>query len=97
LGLQGWVDLDGPLGLDFAVGTTREGIIIEGVGANVLDVLTDESGWIMVPIDVTGTQEEPRVRPDTQTILAQAGQGTKRLVQEKAVEGLKGLLRKKQN
>jgi hypothetical protein len=97
LGLQGWIDLDGPLGLDFAVGTTREGISIEGVGANVLDALTDENGWVMIPIEVTGTQEEPSVRPDSKALLAQAAQGTKRLVQEKAVEGLKGLLRKIQN
>lgn len=97
LGLEGWVHLDGPLELDFAVGTTREGIDISGVGSTVLDVLADDDGWIMIPITVTGTQEDPKVRPDTSALLAQAGQGTKRLVEEKAVEGLKGLLRKKKN
>jgi hypothetical protein len=95
--LEGWVHLDGPLELDFAVGTTREGIDISGVGSTVLDVLADDDGWIMIPITVTGTQEDPKVRPDTSALLAQAGQGTKRLVEEKAVEGLKGLLRKKKN
>ena len=97
LGLEGWVHLDGPLELDFAVGTTREGIHIAGVGSTILDVLADEGGWVMIPVTVTGTRENPKVRPDTSALLALAGQGTKRLVEEKAVEGLKGLLRKKRN
>jgi hypothetical protein len=95
LALEGWYNLDGPLDLDVAVGTAREGIRIEGVGENILDVLTDNEGWVMIPVKVTGSLEESKVRPDTKALLAQAGEGTKRLVKEKATEGLMDLFRKK--
>jgi hypothetical protein len=93
--LQGWVDLEGPLSLDFAMGVVREGIRIEGVGADALDVLADDEGWVMIPLSVTGTKDEPRVRPDTRALLAQAGQGMKRMATEKATDAIKGLFRKK--
>lgn len=93
--LEGWVNLGGPLGLDFAMGVVREGIRIEGVGESVLDILTDDEGWVMIPISVTGTNSEPKVRPDTGALLAQAGQGAKRLATEKATDAVKGLLRRK--
>jgi hypothetical protein len=93
--LEGWVNLGGPLGLDFAMGVVREGILIEGVGESVLDILTDDEGWVMIPISVTGTNSEPKVRPDTGALLAQAGQGATRLATEKATDAIKGFLRKK--
>jgi uncharacterized protein involved in outer membrane biogenesis len=93
--LEGWVNIEGPLDLDFAMGVVREGIAIEGVGENVLNILTDDEGWVMIPISVSGTSEEPRVRPDTNALLAQAGHGTKRLVQEKATDAILGFIKKK--
>jgi hypothetical protein len=95
LELDGTVNLEGPLGLDLAVGTVREGIAIEGVGETVLDVLTDDKGWIMIPMTIQGTQDDPKVRPDSKALLAQAGEGTKRMATEAATDALKGLLKKK--
>ena len=96
LDLEGTVNLEGPIDLGFAVATPREGLDIEGVGASVLDVLSDDQGWVPIPISVTGTLEEPRVRPDSQALIAQAGSGLKREAKEAATEaareGLRGLL-----
>ena len=96
LDLEGTVNLEGPIDLGFAVATPREGLDIEGVGANVLDVLSDDQGWVPVPMSVTGTLEEPRVRPDSQALIAQAGSGLKREAKEAATEaakeGFRGLL-----
>ncbi len=96
LDLEGTVNLEGPIDLGFAVATPREGLDIEGVGASVLDVLSDDQGWVPVPMSVTGTLEEPRVRPDSQALIAQAGSGVKREAKEAATEaakeGLRGLL-----
>jgi hypothetical protein len=89
LDLDGTVNLEGPIDLDFAVATPREGLDIDGVGANVLDVLSDDQGWVPVPISVTGTLEEPRVRPDAQALVAQAGSGLKREATEAATEAAK--------
>jgi hypothetical protein len=93
--LDGWINLEGPLGLHFAMGVVREGIRIEGVGEDVLDVLTDDEGWVMIPLSVTGTNKDPKVRPDTGALLAQAGQGVKRMATEKATDAIKGFLQKK--
>ena len=93
--LEGWVNLEGPLNLEFAMGVVREGIRIDGVGEDVLDVLTDDEGWVMIPLSVTGTNEKPKVRPDSSALIAQAGQGVKRMATEKATDAIKGFLRKK--
>jgi uncharacterized protein involved in outer membrane biogenesis len=93
--LQGWVDLEGPLSLDFAMGVVREGIQIEGVGEDVLNVLTDDEGWVMIPLSVTGTKDQPRVWPDSKALIARAGQGMKRLAKEKATDAITGFFRKK--
>ena len=95
LELDGTVNLEGPLGLDLALGTVREGITIEGVGETVLDVLTDEEGWVMIPMTIQGTQDDPKVRPDSKALLAQAGEGTKRLATEAATDAILGLFKKK--
>ena len=95
LDLDGWVNLAGPIELGFAVATPREGITIEGVGSNVLDVLSDDEGWVPIPISVTGTLEDPKVRPDSKALLAQAGSGLKREATEAATDALRGFLRKK--
>jgi len=88
LDLQGTVSLEGPISLTFSVATPREGVQIQGVGASALDVLADDAGWVPVPMTVTGTLEEPKVRPDTKALLAQAGQGAKRQAKEAATEAV---------
>jgi hypothetical protein len=89
LGLAGTASLDGPLDLDLDVATSRDGIQIQGVGGNVLDVLSDDQGWIPVPMHVSGTTEDPKVRPDGEALLAQAGHGAKREVKEHAIDAVR--------
>ncbi len=86
--LQGTANLEGPLDLDLSVATPREGIHIGGVGSDVLDVLADEQGWVPIPMAVTGTIEDPKVRPDTKALLAQAGAGVTREMQREATRKL---------
>jgi hypothetical protein len=97
LSLDGTITLDGSLDLALDVATTREGVQIEGVGGNVLDVLSDDQGWVPIPMHVSGTTDDPKVRPDGKSLMAQAGHGAKREVKEAAVGALKSHLpRKKQ-
>ena len=95
LDLDGWVNLAGPIELGFVVATPRDGITIEGVGSNVLDVLSDNEGWVPIPISVTGTLEDPKVRPDSKALLAQVGSGLKREATKAATDALRGFFRKK--
>ncbi|MFQ5791629.1 MAG: AsmA-like C-terminal region-containing protein, partial [Acidobacteriota bacterium] len=93
--LDGWVSLDGPLNLRLVVRTPRQGLKIKEVDDHVLDALTTDKGWVAIPFKVTGTMEEPRLRPDSRALMAQAGQGTRRLMKKKATEGIKSLFRRK--
>jgi hypothetical protein len=99
LDTAGKANLDGPLDLELSVATPREGIRIGGVGSDVLDLLTDEQGWVPIPMSVAGTMEDPKVRLDTKALLSQAGAGYKRGLskdlEEKASDLLEGLFRKK--
>jgi hypothetical protein len=95
LDLQGSLLLTGLVDFDVSLATPREGLRIEGAGAGVLDVMADDQGWVPVPIDITGTLEDPKVRPDVKAMASQAGHGVKREVTEKATDALKGLLKKK--
>lgn len=103
LDLQGTVDLAGPIDMSLSVATPREGIEIEGATATVLDVLADDEGWVPVPMSITGTLEQSKVRPDAGELMAQASRGAKREVKERATEAvgdaLGGLLggRRKKN
>ena len=78
--LNGSVDLDGPLALHLTLRTPREGLVIEEVPAEVLDALTNDEGWVSIPLRVTGTRDEPTVLPDSKALMA--GQGTKRLLEQ---------------
>ncbi len=44
---------------------------------------------------MTGTLEDPKVRPDSKALLAQVGSGLKREATEATIDALGGLLRKK--
>ena len=44
---------------------------------------------------ITGTLDNPKVRPDAKALLGQAAQGAKREVTEKATDAIRGLLKKK--
>jgi hypothetical protein len=95
--VSGTASLDGPLDFDLSLATAREGIAIEGVGGHVLDVLTDAEGWIPVPIHISGTTEDPKVRPDGKALAAQAGQGAKREAKEAAASAIRKRLPKPKN
>ncbi len=95
LDLKGTMALEGSIDFDLSLATPREGLQIEGMGSSALDLLADDEGWVPVPIHITGTLEDPRVRPDMKALASQAGRGAKREVTEKATDALKGLLKKK--
>jgi tetratricopeptide (TPR) repeat protein len=95
LDLQGTMSLQGPVDFDLSLATPRVGLRIVGVGSSALDLLADDQGWVPVPIDITGTLEDPKVRPDVKALASQAGQGAKREATEKATDALRGLLKKK--
>ena len=61
----------------------------------MLDLLADDQDWVPVPIHITGTLPDPKVRPDVGALASQAGRGTKREIEEKATDALSGLLKKK--
>jgi hypothetical protein len=93
LDIAGWAALEGPLELSVAILTPREGLTVEGVAAGALDLMTDDQGRVVVPLKVTGTQDEPRVRPDAAALAQQARRGGARTLLDKAGRGLGGLLR----
>lgn len=93
--VAGWASLQGPLELTLAIHTPREGLTVEGVAAGVLDLMTDDQGQVVLPLRVTGTQEEPRVRPDGAALAGQARRSGARGLLDKAGRGLGGLLRGK--
>lgn len=95
LDLSGTMRLDGPIDFDLALATPREGLKVEGAGSSVLDLLADDQGWVPVPIGITGTLEDPKVRPDVKALASQAGRGAQREVTETATDALKGWLKKK--
>jgi hypothetical protein len=86
--MRGWIALAGPLDLDVKVRAPRAIVRLSGVSASVLDTLADGEGWLVVPLRVTGTQENPVVRPDAGALLGQAGRGAARDALGKAVKDL---------
>jgi hypothetical protein len=95
LDIGGWASLEGPLELDVALHAAREGLTVEGIAAGALDLLTDEGGRVVVPFKVTGTQAQPRVRPDAAALASLARRGGTRTLLEKAGRSLGGLLGEK--
>ena len=95
LDLQGSMLLTGPIDFDLSLATPREGLRIEGAGAEVLDLMADDLGFVPVPIAITVTLDDPKVVPDVKAMASQAGHGAKREVTEKATDALRGLLKKK--
>jgi uncharacterized protein involved in outer membrane biogenesis len=89
---SGWSSLEGPLELSVAARTPRQTIRIAEVPAAVLDALTDQEGWVRIPLRVTGTREAPRVSPDVAALLADARREGGKALATRAAEKLKGLL-----
>jgi uncharacterized protein involved in outer membrane biogenesis len=93
--MRGWIALEGPLSLAVQVRAPRSMVRVAGVSSGVLDTLADADGRLAVPLTVTGTQENPVVRPDAGALVAQAGRGAARGALGRAAEGLKGLFRRR--
>jgi hypothetical protein len=103
--LEGTAALAGALDVDVALATPTEGVRIEGVGAKVLETIADAEGWVSIPIAITGTLEQPHIRPDGGALVAQTKQGIKREAREaaataagrakqKAAEAVRGAIRR---
>jgi hypothetical protein len=97
LDIAGWASLDGPLELDVAVLAPRQGLSVEGVAAGALDLITDGQGRVVVPLKVTGTQEQPRLRPDAAALAATARREGTRTIIEKAGRSLGDWLGRKEH
>ena len=89
LDLEGIVHLDGPLALKLVLRTPRQGLVIKEVPDEVLDALTDDEGWVAIPLRITGTRDEPKVLPDAKSLLT--GSGSQKLIER----GVKEFLDKK--
>ena len=61
LTLAGWVDFDGPLEMELTVLTPREGLKIEEIPAEVLEVLAEDDGRVNLPVLLTGTTDGTKV------------------------------------
>jgi len=94
IGLEasGWSSLEGPLELTVAVRTPRQALRIAEVPPAVLDALSDQEGWVRIPLKVTGTREAPRVSPDVAALLADARREGGKALAARAAEKLKSLL-----
>ena len=87
--LGGVVDLDGPIQLQVRLEGKADEMSVPGVPPQVLQALANQQGWVTVPLKVTGTREDPRVEPDAEALLSQAGNRFMRFLGgSKALEGL---------
>jgi hypothetical protein len=91
----GWASLAGPMELELAVHTPRQGLAVAGVASDALDLLTDDQGRVVLPLKVTGTPEAPKVGPDLAALGAQARHAGIRALIEKKGPSLGDLFRRK--
>lgn len=80
LSLAGDVELDGPLRLLLRLRAKVDELSVPGVPRRVLKTLADGEGWVVIPLKVTGTREDPHVQPDTEALLSQVGSRFMRLL-----------------
>jgi hypothetical protein len=81
LGASGSIDLAGPLALALRVLVPRSKVHLErDLSNDVLDGLTDEAGWLGVPVNVTGVLADPKIAPDMDAIQKAAVHGAKKAV-----------------
>ncbi len=93
LGMAGWADLAGPLGLRLAVHLPSDLVQLAGVSEQVLE-LASEGGRVTVPLVVRGTADAPKVALD-RIALAEAGRrAAKRAVRAEVEKGVGRVLRK---
>ncbi len=61
---SGWVDFDGPLSLEMAVGVPKGQASTGEIPEQQAAAMTDAEGWTTIPLLVSGTSEEPKVGLD---------------------------------
>ena len=93
LGISGWADLAGPLDLRIAVRAPRDAVALARVPPAVLD-LVDNSGWVTVPLRVTGTPEKPRVTADSEALREQGRDAVRTVVRQQVEKGVGRVLGK---
>jgi len=70
----GALSVDGAVDARALVSVPREGIVLgrwqSDFSEGMVDALTDDDGWVSIPVLIGGTVDEPRVGPDTEALLA---------------------------
>ena len=91
LDASGVANLAGPLEFSVALKTPRADLRIKEVRDEVLDLLTDEEGFVVIPYRIAGSMDQPQVRIDSGSLTRQARRNTGRVAKEKVLEGISGL------
>lgn len=92
VGASGTVGFDSQLGLEVTLATPRRGLEIDGIGGHLLDLLTDDDGWVNLPLEISGTAEDPRVRLDREALEARARSDAARTLERLLGDRLERLL-----
>jgi hypothetical protein len=93
LGISGWADLAGPLDLRIAVRAPRDAVALAHVPPAILAVV-DNSGWVTVPIRVTGTPDIPSVTADSEALREQGRTAVRAVVKQQVEKGVSRALGK---
>ncbi|MFL6259784.1 MAG: hypothetical protein ACJ76Y_08745 [Thermoanaerobaculia bacterium] len=93
LGISGWADLDGPVDLRIAVRAPRDAVALARIPSQYLD-LVDDSGWVTVPLRVTGTPQSPRVTADGDALREMGGRAVRAVVRRQVEKGVSRVLGK---
>jgi hypothetical protein len=92
LGASGWVGLDGGVGLRLEARLPAAGLDIEEIPQEALAALTDERGWVEIPLVLGGTFAAPRLGPDQQVLRQVARQAVRQRAQDEIRHQLDKLL-----
>jgi hypothetical protein len=95
LDLSGSVSLDGALRLKCKVRVPRPNVKIKQLPTEVVDALTNDAGFVIIPFRIRGNSQNPIAELDTGALMAQAGEGAKRILKQKLSEKLNDLLKKR--
>ena len=98
---SGTVDLDGQLDLQFATKLAPEVVKGSSVGGPVSSALTDPTGWVVLPLKISGTYSDPKFRLSSSGLRTQVKEKVTKKLTEKLQDKLgedespvKGLLDK---
>ena len=86
LTVSGTASLDGTMSMEFLVRVPREMLKIKEIPPEVLDILEDPEGRVVLPFSVGGPSYDPKVILARQTLMDAAKEGAKREVKERATQ-----------